>query len=105
MEQNKNLVVNDRDGFAMETTMITDGKLCSNEKEIMERMTNEEINNTVEYTRYKPKNDRRNNRYTMSDSDRFTKTIHAIKAICDLAGYTIDNRVILRDQKTGQVWR
>ena len=37
--------------------------------------------------------------------NRCRKMINAIKALCDLAGFSIENRIVIRDLKTGKVWR
>ena len=31
--------------------------------------------------------------------------IKTINSVCELAGFCIEGRVVLRDQKTGKVWR
>ena len=36
---------------------------------------------------------------------RFKKLLTAIFIICDLAGYHIENRLEIRDKRTGKVWR
>ena len=37
--------------------------------------------------------------------ERFKKLLNTIFYICDLAGFRIEGRIILRDKKTGKVWR
>lgn len=39
------------------------------------------------------------------EEERLRKLIHAIRYICDLAGFDIEGRIILIDRKTGRVWR
>ena len=39
------------------------------------------------------------------ENERFNKTLHILKSICDIAGYSIENRIILKDNRTGRVWR
>lgn len=39
------------------------------------------------------------------DSERFHKLLYAIRDICDLAGFSIEERIILKDERTGKVWR
>jgi len=101
LEQNKEMVVSDRDGLKIDcdwgvpVTAITEGRLYA--KKGVDIISSMAKNNE--------KFDKRNNRYSMSETDRFNKTLNTIKSICDLAGYTIDDRIVLRDQKTGRVWR
>ena len=37
--------------------------------------------------------------------ERFKKLLTTIFTICDLAGFRIEERLIIRDKKTGKVWR
>ena len=37
--------------------------------------------------------------------ERFKKLFSTIRYICELAGFRIEGRLILRDKKTGKVWR
>ena len=30
------------------------------------------------------------------ENERFNKTLHILKSICDIAGYSIENRIILK---------
>ncbi len=39
------------------------------------------------------------------DVDKLNKLIHSIRDICDLAGFEIEERIILKDKKTGKIWR
>lgn len=36
---------------------------------------------------------------------RFKKLLSAIFFICDLTGFHIENRLEIRDKKTGKIWR
>lgn len=36
---------------------------------------------------------------------RFYKLLHTIFHICELAGFELQGRVILKDRKTGKIWR
>lgn len=36
--------------------------------------------------------------------EKHYKTIGCILRICELAGFSVENRIILRDKKTGKVW-
>ena len=37
--------------------------------------------------------------------DRFNKLLAIIKGTCEIAGFKIENRIVLRDEKTGKVWK
>jgi hypothetical protein len=39
------------------------------------------------------------------EDERFNKVLHILKSICDIAGFSIENRIILKDNRTGRVWR
>lgn len=39
------------------------------------------------------------------DSERFFMLIKAIKNICELSDFALEERVILRDKRTGRIWR
>ena len=41
----------------------------------------------------------------IESTERFNKTLHILKSICDIAGFNIENRIILKDKRTGRVWR
>ena len=36
---------------------------------------------------------------------RFHKLLDTIFAICELSGFHIESRIIIRDQRTGKIWR
>ena len=40
-----------------------------------------------------------------TDEARFQKLLTAIFSICDLAGFHIEERVVIKDLKTGKVYR
>ena len=40
-----------------------------------------------------------------SEYARFYKLIKAILNICDLCGFAVEERIVLRDKKTGRIWR
>ena len=42
---------------------------------------------------------------TDKELERLHKVIHTIRYICELAGFTLEERIILKDKKTGKVWR
>ena len=37
--------------------------------------------------------------------DRFHKLLDTIFTICELSGFHIEERIIVKDKKTGKVWR
>ena len=39
------------------------------------------------------------------DAARFKRLLATIFYICDLAGFHLEERLVLRDKKTGKVWR
>lgn len=39
------------------------------------------------------------------DNERFHKLLHTIFDICELAGFHLEGRIVLRDEQTGKVWR
>lgn len=39
------------------------------------------------------------------DEDRFNKLLRAIFTICELSGFHIEGRIIVKDNKTGKIWR
>lgn len=40
-----------------------------------------------------------------AETERFQKLLTAIFAICDIAGFHIEGRIVLKDKKTGKIWR
>ena len=36
---------------------------------------------------------------------RVTKLIHTVFYICNVAGFDVEERIVLKDRKTGRVWR
>lgn len=40
-----------------------------------------------------------------ADEARFKKLLTAIFAMCELAGFHIEERIVIRDLKTGKVWK
>lgn len=37
--------------------------------------------------------------------ERFQKLLKTIFAICELAGFSLEGRIVLRDKRTGKIWR
>ena len=37
--------------------------------------------------------------------ERFRKLLHTIFYICELSGFHLEERLVLRDKKTGRIWR
>lgn len=43
---------------------------------------------------------------TVSEEEKkVSKLIKIIKFIADLAGYEVEERIVLRDKKSGEIWR
>lgn len=41
----------------------------------------------------------------IEEEERFNKLLHTIFYICKIAGFEIENRIVLVDKKTGRIWR
>lgn len=39
------------------------------------------------------------------EMENLNKTIHIIRSVCELAGFEIEERIVLKDKKTGKIWR
>lgn len=39
------------------------------------------------------------------EAARVTKLVHTIFYICNVAGFDVVDRIVLKDRKTGRVWR
>lgn len=39
------------------------------------------------------------------DAERHRKLIGCLLRICELSGYSIEERIVVRDKRTGKVWR
>ena len=39
------------------------------------------------------------------EDERFHMLLHVIRDACTLAGFTLEERIVLRDNRTGKVWR
>jgi hypothetical protein len=39
------------------------------------------------------------------DYERYRKTIGCVLRICELAGFSVDERIILKDNRTGKVYK
>ena len=39
------------------------------------------------------------------DEERFHKLLDTIFAICELSGFHIEERIVIKDKKTGRIWR
>ena len=37
--------------------------------------------------------------------NRYRKVIGCILRICELSGYAVEGRVVLKDKRTGKIWR
>ena len=40
-----------------------------------------------------------------AETERFQKLLNAIFAICELSGFHIEERIVIKDKRTGKVWR
>lgn len=40
-----------------------------------------------------------------AETERLQKLLTAIFAMCDVAGFHIEERLVLKDKRTGKVWR
>lgn len=51
----------------------------------------------------------RNTQKTTDDSDfeqrRVNSLLHVIFKICELSGFWVEERIVLKDRKTGKIWR
>ena len=39
------------------------------------------------------------------DEERVSDLIHTIKSICELAGFHVEERIVIKDKRTGKIWR
>ena len=39
------------------------------------------------------------------DDDRFHSFLDTIFSICELSGFHVEERIIIKDKKTGKIWR
>lgn len=44
-------------------------------------------------------------KYPDPDDARFHKLLDAIFAICELSGFHIEGRIVIKDKRTGKIWR
>ena len=40
-----------------------------------------------------------------ADDDRFHKLLDTIFSLCELSGFHVEERIIIKDKKTGKIWR
>lgn len=40
----------------------------------------------------------------MDEEERFHKLLNTIFYLCDLAGFHLENRIVLKDNRTGRIW-
>lgn len=45
------------------------------------------------------------NKTSSEDEERFHKLLNTIFTICELAGFHIEERIAIKDCKTGKIWR
>ena len=41
----------------------------------------------------------------VEDRDRFKKLLGCILRICELAGFSVEGRIVLKDERTGKIWK
>lgn len=41
----------------------------------------------------------------MKDSERFHKLMNVIFSVCELSGFHLESKIVVRDKKTGRIWR
>lgn len=39
------------------------------------------------------------------DEERFHKLLDTIFALCELSGFHVEERIVIKDKRTGKVWR
>lgn len=39
------------------------------------------------------------------EEEKFRKLLDTIFAICELSGFHIEERIVIKDKKTGKIWR
>ena len=44
-------------------------------------------------------------RASAEESERFHKLLDLIFMVCEIAGFHVEERLVLKDKKTGRVWR
>lgn len=42
---------------------------------------------------------------TDEDSERFHKLLETIFNVCELSGFHLENRIVVKDLETGKIWR
>lgn len=40
-----------------------------------------------------------------AETERFQKLLNTIFTICELAGFHIEERIVIKDKRTGKIWR
>lgn len=40
-----------------------------------------------------------------AENERFQKLLNAIFAICELSGYHVEERIVIKDKRTGKIYR
>lgn len=41
----------------------------------------------------------------LDKNERFYKLLHTIFDICEMSGFHLEGRIVLRDKQTGKIWR
>lgn len=40
-----------------------------------------------------------------AELERFHKVLDTLRSVCELSDFSIEGRVVLRDKRTGRIWR
>ena len=40
-----------------------------------------------------------------AETERFQKLLNTIFYICEIAGFHVEERIVLKDKRTGRIWR
>ena len=79
---------------------VPNGDGVNSAKYVYKKFAKEAIN--VDETEY-------NTQKTTNESDyeqrRVNSLLHVIFKICELSGFWVDNRIVLKDRKTGKIWK
>lgn len=79
---------------------VPNGDGINSAKYVYKKFAKEAVN--VDETEY-------NTQKTTNESDyeqrRVNSLLHVIFKICELSGFWVDNRIVLKDRKTGKIWK
>lgn len=46
-----------------------------------------------------------NNKHISKDAERFRRLLEVIINICELSGFHLEGHIVVKDKKTGKIWR